>query len=351
MKGIIAMSVNKELYGNMPDGREVNLYILENEKGTRAEIINYGGIVTKLITKDKHGDDCNVVLGRACLNDYLNNVGYLGAAVGRHANRIAGSSFVINGKEYKTFANEFNNSLHGGAEGFNKKLWDAEIAEDENAVIMHYLSPDGEEGFPGNLDVQIKYSITDENGLKIEYRAISDKDTVCNLTNHSYFNLNGEKSGNILGHKLQMNSSFYTPNDRACMPTGEVLSVDNTPFDFRIRQTLGNGITSDFEQIRLFGGYDHNFILDGRGMRHAATLKGDKTGITMQMITDQPAVQIYTGNAIDEDVFNGDYQYHQHDAVCLETQAFPNSLKFAHFPDALLKAGEEYIHTVEYRFV
>ena len=192
---------------------------------------------------------------------------------------------------------------------------------------------------------------TDENGLKIEYRAISDKDTVCNLTNHSYFNLNGEKSGNILGHKLQMNSSFYTPNDRACMPTGEVLSVDNTPFDFRIRQTLGNGITSDFEQIRLFGGYDHNFILDGRGMRHAATLKGDKTGITMQMITDQPAVQIYTGNAIDEDVFNGDYQYHQYDAVCLETQVFPNSLKFAHFPDALLKAGEEYIHTVEYRFV
>ncbi len=345
------MSVRKEFYGNLPDGREVYKYILDNETGVRAEIINYGGIVTKLITKDKSGNDCNVVLGRANLDEYLNNVGYLGAAVGRHANRIAGASFVINGKEYNVGANEFNNSLHGGINGFDKKLWDAEIIETENAVLMSYVSPDGEEGFPGTLDIKMKYSVTAENGLKIEYAAKSDKDTVCNLTNHSYFNLNGEKSGNIYSHMLQMNSSFYTPNDGACMPTGEVLSVSGTPFDFRIRKSIGEGIKSECEQIKMFEGYDHNFILDGRGMRHAATLKGDKTGITMQMITNQPAVQLYTGNSIDEDVHNGDYVYNQHDALCLETQAFPNSMKFAHFPDSLLKAGEEYLHIVEYRFV
>lgn len=345
------MSVKKEFYGNLPDGREVDLFILENNNGLKAEIINYGGIITKLITKDKKGNDCNVVLGRASLDEYLNNVGYLGAAIGRHANRISGSSFLINGIEYKVGANEFNNSLHGGSVGFDKKLWDTEIIESENAIVLSYTSPDGEEGFPGNLDVKIKYRLTPENGLKIEYNAVSDKDTVCNLTNHSYFNLNGDKSGDILSHRLQMNSSFYTPNDKACMPTGEVLSVDGTPFDFRIRQKIGDGINADFEQIRMFEGYDHNFILDGRGLRHAATLKGDKSGIAMQMITDQPAVQLYSGNAIDEDVRNGDYQYHQHDALCLETQAFPNSLKFSHYPNAFLKANEEYVHIVEYRFV
>ena len=345
------VSIKKELYGVLPDGREVYQYTLDNEKNLRAQIITYGGIITNLITKDKKGNDTNVVLGRANLDEYLKNTGYLGAAIGRHANRISDSRFMIGDKLYSVGENEFNNSLHGGFEGFDKKLWTDEVVNGEDAVIMSYTSSDGEEGFPGTLEVKIKYSVTSQNGLKIEYSAVSDKDTVCNLTNHSYFNLNGDKSGTIYGHKMQMNSSFYTPNDEACMPTGEILSVSGTPFDFRCEKTLGKGIKSDFDQIKMFEGFDHNFVLDGRGMRHAGTLKGDKTGITMQMITDQPAVQIYTGNAIDASVHNGDYIYHQHDAVCLETQVFPNSLKYSYFPNAYLNAGEIYSHTVEYRFV
>ena len=343
------MSVSKVKYGTMPDGRDVYEYILSNGNVT-AQVINYGGIITKLITKDKNGNDTDVILGRANLDEFLDNDGYLNAAIGRFANRIAKCKFDINGTTYTVGKNDGNNSLHGGVVGFDKKLWDVTEVAGEDAVIMSITSPDGEEGFPGTIEVKIKYSVTPQNGLKIEYWATSDKDTVCNLTNHAYFNINGYKGGKIYGHKLQMDSSFFTPNTDECMPTGEVLSVKGTPFDFTTEKTMGEGIKSEYPQVKMFGGFDHNFVLDGFGFRKVLTVKGDISGITMEMLTNQPGVQIYTSNML-ESANKGDYENSVHDGFCLETQVFPDCVNFSHFPSALLKKGDEYYHVTEYRFV
>ena len=242
------MAITKRLYGTMPTGEEIYAYTLDNGKGVSAEIINYGAIITKLLVTDKHGEVQDVVLGRASLEEYLDNKGYIGAAIGRHANRIAKGEFTLGDKTYHVGVNEKTNSLHGGNEGFNKKVWTVTESETEQAILLSYSSPDGEEGFPGNLETVIKYTITEENGLRIEYRAACDRDTVCNLTNHSYFNLNGHESGNIYTHIMQINSEFYTPNDSECMPTGEVLSVSGTPFDFRAPKPIGQDINSDLPQ-------------------------------------------------------------------------------------------------------
>ena len=343
------MSISKEKYGTLADGRDVYEYVISNGEVT-AHILNFGGIITKLITKDKDGNDVDVVLGRANLDEYLDNDGYLGAAIGRFANRIAKCKFEINGTTYTVSQNDGNNSLHGGKIGFDKKLWSVEENEAENAILLSYTAADGEEGFPGKLDVKIKYSVTKENGLKLEYFAMSDKDTVCNLTNHSYFNLNGYKGGKIYEHKLQMNSKFFTPNTDECMPTGEVWSSKGTPFDFTTEKTLGEGMKSDYEQVKMFGGFDHNFALDGTGTRKVLTAKGDKTGITMEMITNQPGVQVYTSNMLGS-ANKGDYENSVHDGFCLETQVFPDCVNLSHFPSALLKKDDEYYHITEYRFV
>ena len=343
------MSVVKNNYGTLPDGREVYEFVLSNGFVT-AHIINYGGIVTKLITKDKNNNDVDVVLGRASMEEYLENDGCLGAAIGRFGNRIRNGEFEIDGITYHVGKNKNGNSLHGGFIGFDKKLWEGKEVENENAVILSYTSVDGEEGFPGNMDVDIKYSVTDENGLKIEYFAKSDKDTVCNLTNHSYFNLNGYKSGKIYDHKLQMNSRFFTPNDDMNIPVGEVLSVVGTPFDFTEEKRLGDGMTSDYLQVARVNGFDHNFVLDGTGLRLCATVTGDKTGIVMQVFTNQHGVQLYTANML-ESANKGDYENGVHDGLCLETQTFPDCVHYSHFPTALLRKGEEYYHITEYRFV
>lgn len=343
------MSISKIKYGTMPDGRDVYKYILTNGK-LAAHVINYGGIITNLITKDKDGNDTDVILGRASLEQFLDNDGYLNAAIGRFANRIAKCKFELNGKTYTVGKNDGNNSLHGGIVGFDKKLWEVEEIESENAIVLSCVSPDGEEGFPGTMNVKIKYSVTPENGLKIEYWAISDKDTVCNLTNHAYFNMNGYKGGKIYNHRLQMSSSFFTPNNDECMPTGEVMSVKDTPFDFTVEKTMGEGMKSDYPQVKMFGGFDHNFVLDGFGTRKVLTVTGDKSGIAMEMITNQPGVQLYTSNMLDS-ANKGDYENGKHDGFCLETQVFPDCVNFSHFPSAFLKKGEEYYHVTEYRFV
>ena len=344
------MSVTKQPYGTMPDGREVYAYTLSNGK-ISAEIINCGGIITKLIVKDKNGAETDVVLGRPSLDEYLNNSGYFGAAVGRNANRIANSKFVLNGKTYTLAANDGNNNLHGGIDGFNKKVWDVEVKENEDAIILSYISQDGEEGFPGTLDVKIKYSITAQNGLKIEYTAESDADTICNLTNHSYFNLGGHDSGKTDKHICQINSSFYTPNNDECIPTGEIHSVSGTPFDFRAPKPIGQDFDSDFEQIKMFNGYDHNFIIDGRGERMAARIRCEETGITVEVITDQPGVQLYTANKLDAPGCKNGCTYGLHNAYCFETQLFPNGTEYGHFPSPILKKGDIYSHIVEYRFI
>ncbi len=345
------MSISKSLYGIMPNGEEIYSYTLDNEKGVKAEIINYGGIVTSLIVKDKAGNDVDVVLGRASLDEYLENDGYIGAAIGRHANRIANGEFELRGVKYKVGVNEGKNSLHGGINGFDKKIWGVTEIPHENAIILSCISVDGEEGFPGNLSVAIKYSVTDDNSLRIEYRASTDKETVCNLTNHSYFNLSGHESGVIDEQVLQINSEFYTPNGSDCMPTGEILSVMGTPFDFRAPKPIGQDIDADCEQIKMFGGFDHNFAIKGRGFRLAAVAASEKTGITMEMYTDQPAMQLYTANALPDGVHKGDVDYPKHGAFCLEAQVFPNAMSHSHYPGPVLKKGGTYRQITEYKFI
>lgn len=345
------MSILKTEFGTMPDGEKVYSYLLDNNQGLSAEILNYGGIVKNLYVTDKNGVKTDVVLGRDKLEDYLKNDGYLGALIGRHANRIAGGEFELGGTKYNVGINEGKNSLHGGNAGYDCCVWETEENDGlEPSLTLTLTSPDGEEGFPGELKVKVVYTLTKDNALKIEYTAVSDKDTVCNLTNHSYFNLAGHASGTVDNQILYINSDFYTPNGSECMPTGEVLSVKGTPFDFRAPKPIGQDINSDFEQIKMFGGYDHNFAVNGRGYRKAAEAKCPQNGITMEVYTDKPAMQLYTSNGLAEGVYKDGAHYGVHQAFCLETQYFPNAMAHSHYPSPILKKGEEYYFTTEYKF-
>lgn len=346
------MAITKELFGTLTNGQDITAYLLDNGNGVSAKILNYGGIVRNLYVEDKNGVKTDVVLGRETMEDYLNNDGFLGALIGRHANRIAGGEFELNGTKYNVGLNEGKNSLHGGINGFDKKVWSAEEVDgEEPSLKLSIVSEDGEEGFPGTLKVTVTYTLTKGNALKINYSAVTDKDTVVNLTNHSYFNLAGHASGTIDNQILQINSEFYTPNDNECMPTGEVLSVMGTPFDFRAPKPIGQDINADFEQIEMFGGYDHNFAISGRGYRLCAIAKCLENGITMEVYTDKPGVQLYTSNGLPEGIYKEGAKYSTHQAFCLETQYFPNGMKNSHFIAPILKVGDEYNFTTEYKFI
>ena len=340
------MSITTKKYGNL-NAADIYAYTLDNTRGLCAEIINYGAILTRLVYK---GTD--VVLGFDSFDGYIDNPDYMGAIIGRNANVIENSVIAINGKTYRLFPNDKSNNLHGGREGFNKKIWNAQCEDgDEPSLVLTYLSPDGEEGFPGNANVKVTYRLTKENALQIHYEVCSDQDTVVNLTNHSYFNLNGHSSGSVEGHSLWLASKFYTPNTEQIIPTGEVRSVYGTPFDFTKESKIGDRLAIRHEQIDIFGGYDHNFIIDGRGYRFAAILKGDKSKITMEMYTDQPAFQFYLPLEFNpERKYKDGAHYAHYGALCLETQAFPNGLKYSHFPDTVLKKCDKYDRITTYRF-
>lgn len=345
------MSIVKKLFGITKSGDEVYCYTLDNGRGLSAEILNFGGIIKNIYVCDASGTKTDVVLGRDDLESYETNDGYLGAAIGRHANRIKDGKFILDGVEYKVGTNEGNNSLHGGIKGFDKKIWSVEERDgDEPEIELSLVSPDGDEGFPGTLDVKITYTLTRENGLRIHYYAVCDKDTVCNLTNHSYFNLAGHASGNIYKQILQLNSGFYTPNDGEGMPTGEVLSVTGTPFDFRAPKPIGQDIDADFEQIKMHCGFDHNYAITGRGFRTFAIAKCIENGITMEVRSDQSAVQLYTANMLGEGKYKDGAEYGSHQAFCLETQCFPNAMAHSHYPGPVLKKGDKYDTTTEYIF-
>lgn len=341
------MAISKTKFGECSSGI-VYSYLLENKNGLSAEILNYGGIIRKLVYKNT-----DVLLGRDSMEEYMNNEGYFSALIGRNSNRIENAEFELNGKKYTLFANDGRNNLHGGKIGFDKKIWDAKIIDaDEPSLVLSTVSPDGEEGFPGNVKVTVTYTLTNDNSLKIHYTGESDADTVLNMTNHAYFNLNGHSSGNTDNHTLWLDSDFYTPNTDECIPTGEVLSVENTPFDFSTGGLMGERFASEHEQIKKFGGFDHNFALNGRGYRKVGRLKGDKTSIVMEIYTDQSGIQIYSGNMIEKDRACKDGAvYDTHQGICFETQAFPNNLRFSHFPGAILKKGEKYDTVTSYKFI
>lgn len=340
------MSIVKKGFGEYK-GQAVHSYILTNNNGLEAEILTFGGIIRRLVYR---GTD--VVLGRNNMEEYSQNEGYFGAIIGRNCNRIEDARFCLGNTIYGLARNDENNNLHGGDEGFDKKIWSAtEIDGAEPEIILEYVSPDGEEGFPGEARVKVRYKLTENNSIIIHYMGTSSSDTILNMTNHTYFNLNGHNSGVIDGHTLWLDSDFYTPNNCECIPTGEVLSVKGTMFDLDSR-ILGECFLSNHEQIRMFGGFDHNFALNGRGYRMSAVLIGDKSGITMEMYTDQCGVQVYTGNVIEENrVCKDGAVYTKHSGICLETQAFPNGLKFSHFPCGILKKGETYDTFTEYKFI
>ena len=343
-----------EVFGKTPAGEEVRIYTLKNSHGMEARIINYGGIVVSLKTRDRSGQLGDVVLGFDSLEGYLKVHPYFGAIVGRYGNRIANAKFSLNGKEYQLAANDGKNSLHGGLKGFDKQVWkvEEEPREGSQKLVMSYLSRDGEEGYPGNLTTRVTYTLTEQNELRIDYSLSTDKDTVANVTNHSYFNLSG--GGDILGHEIEIRASKFTPVDAGLIPVGELRSVENTPLDFRQLKRIGERINSKSEQMRLGGGYDHNYVLD-KGQTAtpelAARVYDRKSGRVMEVLTTEPGVQFYTGNFLDGSIKGkGGKTYKKRSAFCLETQHFPDSPNQPDFPSSVLKAGSTYKSATVFRF-
>ncbi|MEP7251137.1 MAG: aldose epimerase family protein [Ginsengibacter sp.] len=325
------------------DGKNVSLFTLTNSKGTQVTITNYGGIVTSFVTPDKSGKKSSIVIGFDNLANYLKKPPFFGALVGRYGNRIGDAKFTLNGKTYQLAANNGKNHLHGGLKGFDKMVWDASIPDSSvPGLKLHYISKDGEEGYPGNLDVTVNYSLTDDDGLKIEYTATTDKATPVNLTNHSYFNLTGDVSNTILDHTLMIDADHYTPVDTTLIPTGEIASVKGTPFDFTSPKKIGQDID------KVPGGYDHNFVLNKKdsSLQKAVEVSDSISGRTLEVYTTQPGVQFYTGNFLDGSFMNYDGKpVKQHTAFCLETQHFPDSPNKPNFPSTILNPGETY-HSV-----
>jgi len=337
------LGVKEKLFGQMPDGREVNLYELTNTKGIRAGIINYGTILVSLHVPDSKGKSADVILGFDDMDSYIKRNPLFGAVVGRYANRIANASFTLDGKEHKLTANAGKNHIHGGRnKRFDKVLWDANPFTDneEVGVRFSYLSKDGDEGFPGNLKCIVTYTLTNKNELKINYEATTDKPTIVNLTNHSYFNLAGAGNGDILDHEMMINADYYTPSDKALIPTGEIHSVKDTPLDFTSPKKIGSRI-SRLTQTR---GYDHNYVLknsDG-ALIIAARAYEPNSGRIMEVNTTEPGMQFYTANGMRDIKGKNRKIYNRYYGFCLETQHFPDSPNKPHFPSVVLRPGQKY---------
>ena len=341
------MSVSKTSFGTTRDGQSVELFTLRCG-AMEAEILTFGATVRALRVPDRKGHLVDVVLGYNSVHGYETNDGYLGALVGRYANRIAGASYMIDGERITLEANEGAKQLHGGFVGFSHRVFDAEIIT-ENAIRLRYTASDGEGGHPGKLTLCATYTLT-ENALILRYEAESDKPTHCNITNHSYFNLNGR--GDILEHDLQIFASRFTPVDENSIPTAMAVPVAGTAFDFTEKKTVGRDISADEEQLRFTAGYDHNFVLDGtQGLRRAARLTGNESGIVMETWTEKPGVQLYCGNFLDAAIDTKiGKPYTKHGALCLETQFFPDSPNHSDWGDIILRPGQRYDYTTEYRF-
>lgn len=338
------MTISKRLFGTLCDGTQVYCWTLMNENGLKAEILDYGVTIQSIIVPDKKRNPVDIVLGYDSLEEYVSDDCYLGATIGRFANRIKGASFQLNGKIYNLNANDGANHLHGGKRGFNGYVWDSEALD--NAVVFSRLSPDGEEGYPGNLQIRVTVS-WQGNSLSIRYEAETDQDTIVNFTNHSYFNLNGAGNGNINQHVMEIKADFYTINGEDCTPTGEMASVDGSAMDFRTEKTIGRDANKDEPCVKPFGGYDSNFVICGHPV---ATTVGDQTGIIMITDTDQPGVQLYTANAMLARKGKNGKDYGYRSAFCLETQHYPDSIHYPEWPTCILRAGESFHSVTTYTF-
>ena len=348
--------IKKEPFGKTPDGQEVYLYTLKSPSGMTVKITDYGGTINQIVVPDRDTKFSDVVLGFESVDGYTSkdNTAYFGALIGRYGNRLAHGQFTLDGKTYQVPTNDNGvNSLHGGKVGFNAHVWQATPSGTvaNPALDLHYTSADGEEGFPGTLQVNVKYSIGDKNDLHIDYRATTDKPTVLNLTNHSYFNLEGPGSPTVLEHKLTLFADRYTPINETLIPTGAIVTVAGTPFDFRKPTAIGARIEEKNQQLEYGKGYDHNFVLSSHtGLVLAAKVEEPKTGRVMEVLTTQPGVQFYSGNFLDGKNVGIGGAYRFRSALCLETQHFPDSPNRPNFPSTRLDPGQQYHQTTVYRF-
>ncbi|MFL6302553.1 MAG: aldose epimerase family protein [Candidatus Sulfotelmatobacter sp.] len=336
------------------EGRPVTLYTLKNAHGVEIQAMNYGGIILSIRVPDRKGEFADIVLGHDKLEGYVPNKPYLGAIVGRYANRIANGTFTLDGKTYTLPKNDGPNTLHGGTtRTFDKVVWDAEPLKGKNGVTFSYLSKDGEEGFPGNLKMKVTYTLTDNNELVIDYEATTDKATPLNVSQHSYFNLKGAGNGDILDHEVMINADRFTPVDKNLIPTGELRPVKGTPMDFTTPMKIGARIDDNYEQLQLGHGYDHNFVLSrkGPGMTLAARVTESSTGRVLEVSTTQPGVQFYSGNFLDGSVTGKEgHVYQRRYGFCLETQHFPDSPNHPKFPTTILKPGETFHQKTVFKF-
>lgn len=346
------MSINISDFGCLADGRKVEKYLITNSKGVSASVVTYGATLVSINVPDKNGEFADVLVGFDNLSDMVEKTDYQGVVVGPYANRIGNSSFEIDGVKYDLVPNEnVTTCLHSCGE-FNTAVWDAEIAGD-NSVIFRYVSADGINGFPGRLDVSVRYTLTDENELKLEYDAVSDKKTVINLTNHAYFNLGGYDSGLILDHLIRIDADNYTPVDKISIPTGEIASVENTPFDLRTAKRVGDRIDEDCEQLVFTGGYDHNFCINGYdgSLKLAAEVSDPVSGRKMEVYTDLPGIQFYAGNFLKGVEGKGNFPMNKRSGFCLETQYYPDSPNQPAFPSCIFDAGEKYHTETVFKFL
>ncbi len=348
-------SVTREEFGRLPDGTRVDLFTLANGTGMEVRAIEYGGVIVSLEVPDREGNLGDVVLGFDSLQGYLNDPPYFGAIVGRYGNRIADGRFTLDGRDYRLATNNGPNHLHGGNRGFDKVLWHGEEFRkiDSAGVILTYTSPDGEEGYPGTLSARVTYTLTSENRLVIDYHATTDRPTHVNLTQHSYFNLAGDGSGDVLRHELMINGDHFTPVDATLIPTGSIAPVRETPFDFRTLTAIGARIEQDDEQLGYGLGYDHNFVLNraDSGLVHAARVYEPTTGRVLDVHTTEPGIQFYSGNFLDGSITGKTGHVYQHRfGFCLETQHYPDSPNRAAFPSTVLRPGSEYWSRTVYSF-
>ncbi len=351
------IKLNQAPFGKTEDGTDVDLYTLENANGVKIGIMTYGGIIQTIQAPDKEGNMDDITLGFDTLEGYLAGHPYFGALVGRYANRIANGKFTLNGKEYSLFINNGPNALHGGEQGFDKKVWDADIVDLDGipGLKLTYVSEDEEEGYPGTLISNVFYSLNNDNELKIEYMAVTDQATVLNLTNHAYFNLGGHKNmEEITDHVLTLNADLTTPVDETLIPTGEIVSVKNSPFDFTTPHPIGERIDAEHDQITKGGGYDHNFVLNKPEvgvMTFGGRVVDPESGRVLEFHTTQPGVQFYTGNFLDGSLKGKNGQLYKHRfGFCLETQHFPDSPNQPHFPSVVLNPDEQYHQVTIYKF-
>lgn len=345
------------LFGHV-DGVRVDAYTLSNGADLEVTLLTYGGILQAINVPDRDGTVANVGLGFKHLDEYVAAAPYFGAMIGRYANRIAKGRFGLDGQTYQLATNNGANALHGGAAGFDKRVWEARVEENRDGptVVLSRLSPDGEERYPGNLQVDVTYTVTSANGLRISYRAVTDQPTIINMTNHSYFNLGGEGSGTVYDHELALNAGRYTPVDKTSIPTGEIATVTDTPMDFTSSRRIGERVREQVEQLVFGRGYDHNFVLDRAGAAKEELVRGARlrdpfSGRVMEILTTEPGLQLYTGNLLDGTIYGtSDRAYRQGEAIALETQHFPDSPNQPNFPSTVLLPGEEFNSTTVYAF-